>query len=49
MEDGVACPFYFSWAYVGGKGATCMEKLCKLWNTEENDCNFNVIAKRLKK
>jgi len=47
--EGDACPFYFSWANVARGGATCIGKLCKLWNKEEDDCNFNVIAKRLKK
>jgi hypothetical protein len=47
--EGEACPFYFSWAHVKQGGATCMGKLCKLWNKEENECNINVIAKLLKK
>jgi hypothetical protein len=49
-ENAKICPFYFEW--VGGetssiKLAKCLKEKCMLWNPEEQDCNINVIAKRL--
>ena len=49
-EDARVCPFYFDW--VGGEAssiklAKCLKEKCMLWNEEENDCNINIIAKRL--
>jgi len=48
LQEGEGCPFYFSWAGVKHGGPKCIEKLCRLWDKEENDCTFNVISKRLK-
>jgi len=51
-ENTKVCPFYFGWRGSLNKQAAidqarCLEEKCMLWNVEEQDCNINVIAKRL--
>jgi|Deesub1362A_J573_1020465.scaffolds.fasta_scaffold00761_20 hypothetical protein len=46
------CPFYFGWRgelvkQVATDQAKCLQNICMLWNTSEQDCNLNVIAKQL--
>jgi len=45
----LSCPFYVGGMFNNSHGSPCSKEHCTLWNKEENDCNFNVIAKRLKK
>jgi len=45
-EDTKFCPFAFNY---GKKSGKCIKEECMLWNTEENDCNLNVLVKELKK
>jgi len=43
-NDSKFCPFAFNYGHKAGK---CIKEECVFWNSEEQDCNINVIAKKL--
>ena len=43
-NDSKFCPFAFNYGHKAGK---CIKEECVFWNYEEQDCNINVIAKKL--